>query len=220
MIIAPSLLAENFFKLNSTINELESLGIKALHIDVMDGQFVPEITIGSSFIKDLKAFTKLQLDVHLMVRDPDTQINQFIQSGADIISFQIESARHPYRICQEIINNGKIPGIAVNPGTPIELVFPLLPVLNQVTIMTVNPGYSRQNMIYECLNKISLLKKAELYSSRCCIKIDGGVNENNIGKICSLGANWVVVGGALFNNEKLSLNLIKLQNALKKDCKE
>ena len=147
VVIAPSLAAGNLLRLQDEISALETAGADALHFDVMDGHFVPLLTIGVPFLEQTRAFTKIPLDVHIMVSNPDEVAKDYINAGADSLTFPIESARHSRRIIDQIQDAGRKAGVAINPGTPWQNAIALLPVLDKVTIMGVNPGYSRQKHI-------------------------------------------------------------------------
>ena len=206
--IYPSLLASDLLNLSSTLKNLEDLGIESIHCDVMDGHFVPEISFGAKLISDIKKTSKLKLDVHIMVENPDMTFKHYTKAGADTLTFHIECSKQPYKLCQEIKKEGVKAGLSLNPGTPISSLDSLLQVVDQITIMTVNPGYSFQDHIdamWQKITELVSLRKQNKGSFK--ILVDGGVNSKNIKKLMSLGADAVVAGGALFKEGSLGENL-------------
>lgn len=211
--IAPSLAAGRLLHLGDEIKKLEEAGVDAVHFDVMDGHFVPLLTIGVPFLQQVRAVTNLHLDVHIMVTNPDDVLDDYLNAGADTLSFHIEAARHAHRLCTRIKQAGRRAGIALNPATHWQNIEFLLPELDQVTIMTVNPGYSRQQHLTSMHSKIREFAnfcRAENYAIDICI--DGGVNLGNAGTLAQLGANMLVAGGAVFNGE----NMVDAVQALRK----
>lgn len=215
--IAPSLAAGRLLYLGDEIRKLEEAGVDAVHFDVMDGHFVPLLTIGVPFLEQVRAVTNLHLDVHIMVTNPDDVLDDYLNAGADTLSFHIEAARHAHRLCARIKQAGRRAGIALNPATHWQNIEFLLPELDQVTIMTVNPGYSRQQHLTSMHNKIREFAnfcRAENYAIDICV--DGGVNLGNAGTLAQLGANMLVAGGAVFNGG----NMVDAVQALRKAASE
>ena len=172
----------------------------AIHFDVMDGHFVPLLTIGVPFLEQIREATALHLDVHIMVTNPDDVLDDYLKAGADTLSFHIEAARHAHRLCTRIKQAGRRAGIALNPATHWQNIEFLLPELDQVTIMTVNPGYSRQQHLTSMHAKIREFAnfcRAQNYAIDICV--DGGVNLGNAGTLAQMGATILVAGGAVFN---------------------
>ena len=203
VIIAPSLAAGNLLRLQDEISALEKAGADALHFDVMDGHFVPLLTIGVPFLEQTRAFTKIPLDVHIMVSNPDLVAKDYLSAGADTLTFPIESARHSRRLVDEIHDSGRKAGVAINPGTPWQNAIALLPVLDKVTIMGVNPGYSRQKHIETTAAKVSELRDhcAKHGLNNILIQVDGGVNLKNIRQLYLAGGRDFVAGGAVFTGD-------------------
>lgn len=198
--IAPSIAAGRLLFLGEEIQKLEEAKVDAIHFDVMDGHFVPLLTIGVPFLEQIRAATNLHLDVHIMVTNPDDVLDDYLNAGADTLSFHIEAARHAYRLCTRIKQAGRRAGIALNPSTHWQNIEFLLPELDQVTIMTVNPGYSRQQHLTSMHSKIREFAnfcRAQNYAIDICV--DGGVNLGNAGTLAQLGATMLVAGGAVFN---------------------
>lgn len=206
MKVAPSLLSCNFLELKKEIQQLEAAGIDFIHFDVMDGQFVPNISFAFPILNQIRAITQLTIDTHLMVKDPERFIVEFAEAGSDIITVHVESTPHIHRAIQLIQNAGKKAGITLNPGTPIESLIPLLNDIDLVLVMTVNPGFGGQQFIESCLEKIKFLAayrtKHQLHYE---IEVDGGVNELTA-KLCKeAGADVLVAGSYFFKHEDYAL---------------
>jgi ribulose-phosphate 3-epimerase len=199
--IAPSLLAADFANLERDIKELDDLNVEMLHLDMMDGCFVPNITFGPDQIKMLRDKTKMIFDAHMMIQDPDRFIHSIAEAGADIITIHQEATLHMHRSIQLIKNQGIKAGVALNPATPIETLKHVLDDIDMILLMTVNPGYGGQKFIPAMLEKIA--KTKEMVSDRNIdIQVDGGVNDI-IGKQCvKAGANILVAGSYVFNGDK------------------
>ncbi len=216
--IAPSIAAGNLLRLEEEAVKLERAGADAIHFDVMDGHFVPLLTIGVPFLEQLRQKTKLHLDVHIMVSNPDEVFEHYLNAGADTLTIPCESARHAHRIVQGIQGHGKQAGLALNPGTPWEFVKPLLPNLDQITVMGVNPGYSRQKHIPETALKVKEISdycKEQGLSPR--IQVDGGVSDKNISQLFNSGARNFVAGGFVFGDQDAAEAIALLrQTALRK----
>lgn len=202
-VLAPSILSADFNCLGEDIKAVKDAGAKYLHIDVMDGMFVPSISYGMPLIKSIRKNTDLVFDVHLMINDPDRYIEDFAKSGADIITVHTETCNHLDRTIQCIKENGCKAGVAVNPSTPLNVLKHVLDKVDMILIMSVNPGFGGQTYIDYSTEKIKELKdilnKKGLTTD---IEVDGGVNIHNIKKILDAGANIIVAGSAVFKGDK------------------
>jgi ribulose-phosphate 3-epimerase len=211
--VSPSIAAANLMKLEEEVKKLEISGANSIHFDVMDGHFVPLLTIGIPFIEQMRTITKLPIDVHIMVTNPDQVFQDYLNAGADTLSFHQEVAKHPHRICMKIKETGKRAGIALNPSTHWNSIEYLLPILDQVTIMAVNPGFSRQTHLTIVHKKISELSKFRSENNlKFEIMVDGGVNTDNVKLLTQLGTDIIVAGGAVFNFENYKEAITKLKS--------
>ena len=200
--IAPSILSADFADLGNEIKKVVKAGAEYIHIDVMDGTFVPEITIGAGVVKAIRPVTDAVFDVHLMVEHPETQIDSFVKAGADIITFHLEAAKHPHRIIQAIHAAGCKAGISINPGTPLCMLEELLAEVDLVLLMSVNPGYGGQQFIPSVLDKVGRLKAAMLATDcKAELEVDGGVTLENAQQIIDMGADVLVAGSAVYGAE-------------------
>ncbi|MCI6257682.1 MAG: ribulose-phosphate 3-epimerase [Treponema sp.] len=200
IVLAPSLLSADFSNLENALNTIEKNNGGAVHIDVMDGRFVPQITYGQPVVKSLRALTQLPFDVHLMVEHPECQIESFALSGADWITFHFENTVHVHRIVQQIHSLGKKAGIAICPATPVDFISEILPEIDIVLVMTVNPGFGGQKLIPSCVKKIAALKEIrEKFGYGYKISVDGGVNAETAAMVVNAGADIVVSGSAFFS---------------------
>ena len=197
--IAPSILSADFAHLADELKKVEAAGAEYIHLDIMDGSFVPEITIGAGVVKSLRKISNITFDVHLMVEHPETQIKSFADAGADIITFHVEAAKHPHRILQQIHELGCKAGVALNPGTSLSMVEELVEDADMILVMTVNPGYAGQKFIDSMLGKIHMLYHmiAEM-ETECDIQVDGGINAETSVLVREAGANILVAGSAIF----------------------
>ncbi len=198
--IAPSLLASDFSKLGEEIRKVEKAGADMIHIDVMDGHFVPNITIGPPVIKRLRPVTDLPFDVHLMIENPDLYIDDFIDAGADIVTVHAEACTHLHRTLQRIRQRGKKAGVALNPSTSLTAIEWVLQDVDMVLIMTVNPGFGGQVYIDSMTQKVRELKYMVLRKGiDVDIEVDGGIDPNTAKRVIHAGANVLVAGTAVFN---------------------
>lgn len=199
-ILAPSLLSADFSDLKNALNQIENKGGSAVHIDVMDGQFVPEITYGQPVIRSIRKLTSLPFDVHLMVENPEDKINSFAQAGADWITFHQEATAHSHRLIQQIHELGKKAGVAICPGTPISTLSEILECADIILVMTVNPGWGGQKIIPSCVAKVAELKKIrEEHDYHYLISVDGGINAETVNSVLEAGVDVVVSGSSFFN---------------------
>ncbi|HLR70578.1 MAG TPA: ribulose-phosphate 3-epimerase [Pseudogracilibacillus sp.] len=214
--IAPSILSANFTKLGEEIIEVEKGGADYIHVDVMDGHFVPNITIGPLIVEAIKPITSLPLDVHLMIENPDRYIATFASVGASIITVHQETCAHLHRTIHLIKDQGVKAGVVINPATPVEMIKEILPNVDLVLIMTVNPGFGGQSFIREMIPKIKMvhdLREKLLYDYE--IEVDGGVNVDTA-KLCTdAGADVLVAGSAIFNRTNRQQAIKEIRSATK-----
>ena len=217
MLIAPSILASDFSRLGEQIQMITQAGADWIHLDVMDGLFVPNITFGAPVIKAVKPYSDLPFDVHLMIENPSKYIDEFVNCGADIITFHYEAERHIDRTVNYIKNKGCKVGIALNPATPVSVLKNILPSLDMVLIMSVNPGFGGQSFIEYSIDKIQEVKNLakKLNKQNLLIEVDGGVDTHNIKSIVEAGANVLVAGSAVFRENKIKENINALNEALR-----
>jgi len=200
--IAPSILSADFTKLGDEIRSVEKAGADYVHIDVMDGHYVPNITIGPMIVKAVRRVTDLPLDVHLMISNPDHFIDDFVKAGAHMITIHAEAAGHLHRSIQYISKAGARPAVALNPATPLQVIEYILNNLSMVLLMTVNPGFEGQEFIPEVLPKIERLREiTENRGLNIDIEVDGGIGPENINRVSSAGANVFVAGSAIFYSD-------------------
>ena len=198
--IVPSIFAANFVRLGEDIRRVEEAGVKMLHIDIMDGHFVPNFTMGTPITESVRRFTRLKLDHHLMIEDPDTYAPVFIKAGADCVSVHYEVCRNLDRTLHMIQDHGAEAGVVINPATPALLLENVLDIVDYVLVMSVNPGYGGQNFIPRSLEKVRQLRR--LRSERgldFSIEIDGGIGQDNMGEVAKAGVDWVVAGSSVFH---------------------
>jgi len=210
--IAPSILSADFSRLGDEIRAVEAAGADYIHIDVMDGRFVPNITIGPLIVAAARKVTELPLDVHLMIVEPERYLADFAAAGADIIVVHAEATNHLHRLIQQIKGLGRKAGVSLNPATPLNCLEHILEDLDMAMLMTVNPGFGGQSFIESCIPKIQALR--EMLDLRGCtaeIEIDGGVNTSNIARIAHAGADVLVAGSAVFGSSDYRATISRLK---------
>jgi ribulose-phosphate 3-epimerase len=210
--IAPSILSADFARLGDEVRAIEAGGADYVHVDVMDGHFVPNITIGPLIVAALRPVTKLPLDVHLMIENPDQYIPAFAEAGADIIVVHAEASTHLHRSVQLIKSLGKRAGVSLNPATSLSALEMVLPDIDLALLMTVNPGFGGQSFIENCLPKITALRQQiTQLGLNVELQVDGGVKVDNIGKIAAAGADVFVAGSAVFSTDDYAATIAALK---------
>ena len=211
-LIAPSILSADASRLGEEIAAVDKAGADWIHVDVMDGRFVPTITMGPAIIGSLRKSTKLPFDVHLMINNPDNYIESFSGAGADYITVHVEAASHLHRTIESIKKMGKKAGVSINPATPLGAIEEILPEVDLLLIMSVNPGFGGQQFIKSSLSKIR--RAAEMIAKlpkKPLLEVDGGVNLENIGAIAKAGADVLVAGAAVFGTEDYKKTIAALK---------
>ncbi len=214
--IAPSILSADFGRLGEQVAEVAKAGADYIHVDVMDGRFVPNITIGAPVVASLRSWTDLPLDVHLMIERPEVHVSQFADAGADIITVHVEAATHLHRLVEAIKGLGIKAGVSLNPATPLNLLDEVLPLLDLVLVMTVNPGFGGQAFIGSMMDKITRLRKIlDDRQSKAELEVDGGITAGIAPKVVEAGADVLVAGAAIFgSNQGAGKALQEMRKAL------
>ena len=201
--IAPSILSADFAHLAREIEKVESAGADLIHLDIMDGHFVPNITIGPPVVASIRKITRLPLDAHLMIEKPERYIDDFIEAGVNCLSVHLEADAHLDRTLHHLRENGVRAGVALNPATSIGLLDEVLPLADYVLIMTVNPGFGGQEFIPSMLKKIRRLRESIVSNDyRTRIEVDGGIGSGNLHDVLTAGAEMIVIGSAIFSSQK------------------
>lgn len=200
--LSPSILSADFSRLGEQIRELDEAGAQYVHIDVMDGMFVPSISFGMPVIKSIRECSERIFDVHLMIEEPIRYVGDFAEAGADLITVHAESCKHLDRTIDAIKEKGLLAGVALNPATPLSAISYILPKVDMVLIMTVNPGFGGQTLIPYTVDKVRDLKKLiDAQGLKTDIEVDGGINLSNVEEVMTAGANIIVAGSAVFNGD-------------------
>jgi ribulose-phosphate 3-epimerase len=214
--LAPSILSADFARLGEQVREAEAAGADRIHIDVMDGRFVPVISMGLPIVEAVRRVTRLPLDVHLMVAEPERHIEAFMEAGGDIINVHVEAATHLHRLVQQVKGRGRLAGVCLNPATPLSAIEELLPLIDQVMVMSVDPGYAGQPFIEAALGKVRRLRRLlDELGLEVEVEVDGGVNAENAPRCVAAGATVLVAASAVFNQRaSVAENMARLRAAL------
>jgi len=216
VVIGPSVLSADFLRLGDQLVEIEHAGADYIHFDVMDGQFVPNISIGLPVFGAVRRGTSLPIDVHLMVVDPERWVDDFCAAGADSVTFHAEATPHMHRVAESISLGGADAGVAINPATSVGLIEDLIPYVHHVLLMTVNPGFGGQALIESMPDKVHRLREAiERLNPDCVIQVDGGINPSTIAGVVGAGATSIVAGSSVINgNASIAVNMAALRAAI------
>ncbi len=213
--IAPSILSADFSKLAEEIRRVEEAGADMIHVDVMDGHFVPNLTIGPPIVRAIRKVTRLPLDVHLMITNPDDTINEFIKAGSDYLTVHVETCPHLHRTIQSIRENGVKAGVTLNPATSLALVEPILPFVDLVLIMSVNPGFGGQSFIRPVLDKVRAARHLiDKVNPAVELEVDGGLKIDNVKEVSMAGADIFVAGSAVFHSKDYKETLEKMRQEI------
>jgi ribulose-phosphate 3-epimerase len=213
-LIAPSILSADFARLADEVAAVERAGADLLHVDVMDGHFVPNLTVGPPIVEALKKVTKLPLDVHLMITNADAFIQEFAEAGADYLTVHVEACPHLHRTVQSIKERGVKAGVTLNPATPIASLQDILPDVDLVLIMSVNPGFGGQKFIPSALNKVAAARAMlDRIQSRALLEVDGGIKAENASQVVAAGATVLVAGSAIFSQRDYAGTIAALRAA-------
>ena len=213
-ILAPSLLAADFTKLGEQIKETERCGAQFLHIDVMDGIFVPSISFGMPLIESIRPATKQFFDVHLMIVEPERYIQEFVDCGADGITFHLEATKNPQKVIDQIHKAGAKAGISIKPGTPLEEVYPYLSKADMILIMSVEPGFGGQSFLPEAFGRIRKIREyLDRHQLAARLEVDGGIGKKNVREVMAAGADVFVAGSAVFRKRSIEENIRRFHDA-------
>ena len=201
--IGPSILSADWLRLGDEIRAAEAAGVDFIHLDVMDGRFVPNISFGPLVVEAVRRVTRLPLDVHLMIVEPSNFIPQFVSAGADSITVHVEGAVHLDRVIHSISAAGSVAAVAINPATPLSAIEEIVPIVEHVLVMSINPGFGGQSFLPSALGKIRRLRELlDRLNPACGIRVDGGVKAGNIARVVAAGADSFVMGTALFSPDR------------------
>jgi ribulose-phosphate 3-epimerase len=215
-LIAPSILSCNFLKLEQEIRDVEKAGADLIHVDVMDGHFVPNITIGPMFVKALKTIATTTLDVHLMIKNPQQYVPEFIEAGADIVTVHAEADIHLLRTLDMIRSHGRKAGVSLNPSTPLVFIEYAMNEIDLLLIMTVNPGFGGQQYIASMESKIKAARNMIRKSGKHIdLEVDGGIKASNVQRVVKAGANIVVMGTEIFHSVNYAAKIREVRKVLK-----
>lgn len=216
--IAPSLLASDFARLGAQVESATRGGADYLHIDVMDGHFVPNLTLGPVIVKSIRSYSKLPFDVHLMIEHPENFVTAFVEAGADILTVHVEACIHLHRVIDHIKGHKIGAGVAINPATPLVMLEEILPFVQQVNVMTVNPGFGGQSFVIEMLDKIARLRSMIIARGlQVDIEVDGGVDLRTAPRCVQAGANVLIAGTSVFGNDtQIQPHIAALRQAAEK----
>jgi len=217
--IGPSILTADWRQLGAEIARAEEAGVDFIHLDVMDGRFVPNISFGPLVVSAVRQATQLPLDVHLMIEAPERYLEEFVHAGADRITVHVEASLHLHRTLSRIEELGAMPGVSMVPSTPLSAITEVLPICGQLLVMLVNPGFGGQAMIPELLDKVARARGLiDAVNPHCLLEVDGGVKAENIGSVVAAGAETIVVGSAIYNDrQSVAESVALLRQAIEKN---